>query len=75
MVTPDVGSIVRAYLEDACGDPEQALQAVVADALADLAEVERRTHQAESLISRGYVRGGPPPLRDATDQATPPQTP
>ncbi|MBS7703420.1 hypothetical protein [Chelatococcus asaccharovorans] len=51
-----VDEIVAAYLK-AEGDALAALNAAIRDALADLAEKERRLAKAERLISRGYVRG------------------
>jgi hypothetical protein len=55
-------AIAAAYLREARGDPERALRAAIADALADLTEWERRTRRAERLVSRGFARGriGPP---------------
>jgi len=55
----DVEIIVATYLAEASGDPWMALRRVVADALADLLELERRSHRAERLISRGYRRARP----------------
>ena len=55
-------ALVAAYLASAGGDPRAALRAVVADALADLAETERRTRLAMQLVSRGYVRGTSGPM-------------
>lgn len=52
-----VEAIATAYLEQAGGDRDEALRQAIADALADLCEAERRTRQAERLISRGYARG------------------
>lgn len=49
--------IALAYHRAARGDAWTALVRAVEDALADLAEVERRTVQRDRLISRGYVRG------------------
>jgi hypothetical protein len=49
-------TIALAYHRAAHGDPWAALVRVVEDALADLAEAERRTMQRDRLISRGYVR-------------------
>jgi hypothetical protein len=54
---PHLEAIVRAYVEQAGGDREKALRDAVSDALADLLEAERRTFQAERLISKGYARG------------------
>jgi hypothetical protein len=51
-----VDAVVRAYME-AEGDPLAALRAAVRDAVADLAEKERRLAEAERLVSRGFVRG------------------
>ena len=52
-----VDAIARAYVEQAGGDHERALKEAIADALADLTEVERRSVRAERLVSKGYVRG------------------
>jgi hypothetical protein len=52
-----VDAIAQAYVEQAGGDHERALKAAIADALADLTEVERRSVRAERLVSKGYVRG------------------
>ncbi|MCJ2082460.1 hypothetical protein [Methylobacterium sp. J-090] len=49
--------IALAYHRAARGDAWTALVRAVEDALADLAEAERRTMQRDRLISRGYVRG------------------
>ena len=59
---PETGSteaerIASAYCAAAGGDARIALVHAVADALADLAEAERRAHQRDRLISKGYVRG------------------
>src|SRR4051794_4727406 len=52
-----VEEIASAYLIEAGGDLSVALQRVIGDALADLAEMESRALRAEGLISRGFVRG------------------
>ena len=52
-----VEAIASSYLIESGGDPHQALRSIVADALADLVEYERRSRRAERLLSRGYVRG------------------
>ena len=52
--------IALAYHRAARGDAWTALVRAVEDALADLAEAERRTMQRDRLISRGYVRGAVP---------------
>jgi hypothetical protein len=52
-----VETIAQAYLAQAGGNAGEALREVIADALADLCEAERRTRRAERLVSRGYVRG------------------
>jgi hypothetical protein len=57
--SPTVEQVVRSYLDGAEGDAEAALRQVVADALADFTEMERRSAQKDRLISRGYVRSGP----------------
>jgi hypothetical protein len=57
MTPSPVDAIVAAYVHEAGGDPEEALRAAIADALADLTEWERRTRRAERLVSRGYARG------------------
>lgn len=49
--------IAYAYRTAAAGNTWDALVQAVQDALADLAEGERRTRQEHRLISRGYVRG------------------
>ena len=46
-----------AYRGAAGGDTWSALVQAIGDALADLAEAERRAHQRDRLISKGYVRG------------------
>lgn len=51
-----VEAIARAYLEAAGDDPFRAIHAVIADALVDLCEAERRSLRRDRLISRGYVR-------------------
>ena len=52
-----VSAIAEAYLTEAGGDAAAALRQAIGDALADLAEMERRTRRAERLVSRGFVRG------------------
>lgn len=52
--TGDVEQIASSYLVESGGDPHRALRRIIADALADLHEIERRSWR---LISRGYVRG------------------
>jgi hypothetical protein len=52
-----VETIASSYLIANGGDAHQALRSIVADALADLLEYERRSRRAERLLSRGYVRG------------------
>jgi hypothetical protein len=52
-----VETIAASYLIENGGDPHLALRSIVADALADLIEYERRSRRAERLLSRGYVRG------------------
>ena len=52
--------IALAYHRAARGDAWTALVRAVEDALADLAEAERRTMQRDRLISQGYVRGAVP---------------
>ena len=52
-----VSAIAEAYLAQAGGDAAAALRRAIGDALADLAEMERRTRRAERLVSRGFVRG------------------
>lgn len=49
-------AIALAYRRAARGDTWAALVRAVEDALADLAEAERRSMQQDRLISRGYVR-------------------
>ena len=58
--------IALAYHRAARGDAWAALVRAVEDALADLAEAERRTMQRDRLISRGYVRGAVPLARAGT---------
>lgn len=53
-------TIALAYRRAARGDTWAALVQAVEDALADLAEAERRSMQRDRLISRGYVHGGAP---------------
>ena len=53
-------AIALAYHRAARGDAWAALVRAIEDALADLAEAERRTLQRDSLISRGYVRSAAP---------------
>lgn len=57
MAGSPVEAIAEAYVREADGDPERALRAAIADALADLTEWERRTRRAERLVSRGFARG------------------
>ncbi|MBD8901388.1 hypothetical protein MBTS_03920 [Methylobacterium bullatum] len=52
--------IAQAYALAAHGDTWAALVKAVGDALADLAEAERRTMRCDRLISRGYVRARQP---------------
>lgn len=52
-----VETIACAYLEAAGNDARVAIRNVIADALVDLCEAERRTLRRDRLISRGYVRG------------------
>ncbi|NEU14303.1 hypothetical protein G3T14_19535 [Methylobacterium sp. BTF04] len=52
--------IARAYAAAARNDPWAALVQVIADALADMDEAERRSEQRDRLISRGYARSAPP---------------
>ena len=52
-----IEAIARAYVTEAHGDASAALRLAVADALATLTELERRTRRAERLVSRGFVRG------------------
>ncbi|WP_187273804.1 hypothetical protein [Methylobacterium cerastii] len=49
--------IARAYLLTSAGDADLALRCVIADALSDLLESDRRARERSRLISRGYVRG------------------
>ncbi len=53
----EVERIAAAYVQAAHGNLRAALGSAIADALADLAEAERRSLQRDRLISRGYVRG------------------
>ena len=53
----DVEMIAANYLRENGDDPVRALRRIIADALADLLEVERRSRRSDRLISRGYVRG------------------
>ena len=52
-----VEDIARAYLVTSAGDADLALRCVIADALSDLLEADRRARERSRLISRGYVRG------------------
>ena len=58
-----IEGLAEAYLARAGGDARKALNAALADALADLTEMERRAGLAVRLVSRGYTRGtfGPTP--------------
>ena len=58
----DVERVEAAYLATFSGDSRAALRAVIADALADLCERERRLTEACQVIARGYVRGELPRL-------------
>lgn len=62
----DAEVIALAYHRAARGDAWAALVRAVEDALADLAEAERRTMQRDRLISHGYVRGALPMARAST---------
>jgi hypothetical protein len=53
----DVETIASNYLLENGGDPNRALRHIIANALADLLEVDRRSRRSERLISRGFVRG------------------
>ena len=53
-----IETIAAAYLKAAGDDPVRAIHSVIADALVDLCEAERRTTRRDRLISRGYVRAG-----------------
>ncbi|HEY8566381.1 MAG TPA: hypothetical protein VIL65_12830 [Beijerinckiaceae bacterium] len=64
---PTVEQVVCGYLDGADGDAQRALRHVVADAFADLAEMERRSAQKDRLISRGYVRAAAPTIQPARD--------
>lgn len=55
----DAERIAAAYAYAADGDTWAALVRAVSDALADLAEAERRSLRRDRLISRGYVRARP----------------
>ncbi|TXN68135.1 hypothetical protein [Methylobacterium sp. WL6] len=50
-----VEDIARAYLLTSAAD--LALRCVIADALSDLLEADRRARERSRLISRGFVRG------------------
>ncbi|RVU13191.1 hypothetical protein [Methylobacterium oryzihabitans] len=54
--TPEIERIAAAYVQAAQGNLRAALGSAIADALADLAEAERRSLQRDRLISRGYMR-------------------
>jgi hypothetical protein len=56
MHDPHVETIALSYLVEADGDAHRAIRRVIADALADLLEYERRSRRTERLVSRGYVR-------------------
>lgn len=66
---PSVEQVIRGYLDGADGDAQAALRHVVVDALADLAEMERRSAQKDRLISRGYVRASGPSARRSLQPA------
>lgn len=51
-----VETIASNYLLESEGDLSRAVRRIIADALADLLEYERRSRRAERLVSRGYVR-------------------
>jgi hypothetical protein len=53
----EVETIASNYLAESRGDPYLAIRCIIADALADLLELERKSRQAERLVSRGFVRG------------------
>jgi hypothetical protein len=53
----EVETIAANYLRENGDDPNRALRRIIADALADLLEFERRSRRSDRLISRGYVRG------------------
>ena len=53
----------QTYLAEAGGDDYLALTRAIADALADLTEMERRSLRAQRLVSRGFVRGRTPVAR------------
>ena len=53
-------AIALAYHRAARGDAWTALVRAIEDALADLAEAERRTLRRDRLISHGYVRRAVP---------------
>jgi hypothetical protein len=55
---PSVDAITRAYVEAAGGDVLAALRLAVSDALDSLAKMDRRTRQAERMVSRGFIRAG-----------------
>ena len=61
-----VETIALAYLEAARQDAQAAIRHVIADALTDLCEAERRSLRRDRLISRGYVRGGLDPEATAS---------
>lgn len=52
-----VEDIARAYLLTSAGDADLALRCVIADALSDLLDADRRARERSRLISRGFVRG------------------
>ena len=52
-----IEDLAESYLASAGGDARAALRAVIVDALADQAEMERQTRLAMLLVSRGYARG------------------
>jgi len=56
-----VEEIASAYLSEAAGDWSVALKAVIADAVADFLELERRTRYAERPVSRGFLRASANP--------------
>jgi hypothetical protein len=52
---PHVEAIAAAYLAEAGGDRDAALRRVIADALADLTEMDRRTQRLVSRVCEGVV--------------------
>jgi hypothetical protein len=57
----EVDITVAHYLDEAAGDPAQALRNAIVDALLCLDDAEDRLTRTGALVSRGYARLGPAP--------------